>query len=168
LNSSPSKQRLQTIQESNINQNLVKFSSVSKQNKEEPIIVAKNTGLNSSDSTSKIYRSPSGVSINTSTLSSGRSSQIKNNDLILCRSILIEILSTWGDNSYVGLTSIEVLSGKSLVPLKLHPKNLRTDPKDMSSIGFYDDPRVSENLINGIHCTSDGKLNTVFTIYDSS
>jgi hypothetical protein len=71
-----------------------------------------------------------------------------------CRTVRIEIESTWGDPGYVGLCGLEVLHvvGSELRAADIDPnKDLDASPRDLSSVGFFDDPRRLENLVNGVN-----------------
>ncbi|GMT00885.1 hypothetical protein PENTCL1PPCAC_23059, partial [Pristionchus entomophagus] len=61
------------------------------------------------------------------------------------------ILSTWGDEFYVGLNGIELRDAEGrLIPLK--PNNLAAFPESVNILPqVNDDPRRSENLMNGIN-----------------
>ena len=72
-----------------------------------------------------------------------------------CRVLRLSLLSTWGDASYVGLCGLEVLVGPNFAPAKIGAHQLRAQPKDLSEIGCYDDPRVLGNLVNGVNNTAD-------------
>lgn len=75
-----------------------------------------------------------------------------------CKVLRLDLESTWGDASYVGLSGLEVLVGPSFAPLRIGAHQLRAHPKDLSDIGCYDDPRVLANLVNGINNTADDTL----------
>jgi hypothetical protein len=79
-------------------------------------------------------------------------------DVYHCRNILIEVMSTWGDETYLGLTGLALIPIPGHPSIKLEPHNVITDPADLSSLGLFDDPRVSANLINGVNNTTNGIL----------
>ncbi|GMR53950.1 hypothetical protein PMAYCL1PPCAC_24145, partial [Pristionchus mayeri] len=61
------------------------------------------------------------------------------------------ILSTWGDQFYVGLNGIELRDHRDQ-PLSLEPNNLAAFPESVNILPqVKDDPRRSENLMNGIN-----------------
>eukprot|EP01038_Epipyxis_sp_PR26KG_P008085 gene8085-10952_t len=70
-----------------------------------------------------------------------------------CRRLVIEIENAWDPNaSYVGLCGLEVLYSKECLPIiGLSNRNIDANPKDLSSVGFFDDPRVLGNLFNGVN-----------------
>jgi hypothetical protein len=72
-----------------------------------------------------------------------------------CRVLRINIESTWGDATYAGLSGLQVLVGAAMQPLKIGASHLSAQPKDLSEIGCYDDPRVLSNLLNGVNDTAD-------------
>ncbi|XP_053197195.1 katanin-interacting protein isoform X1 [Scomber japonicus] len=67
--------------------------------------------------------------------------------------LVINILSTWGDRHYVGLNGLEVFSSSG-EPLR--PAHIRADPPDINILPAYGkDPRVVNNLIDGVNRTQD-------------
>lgn len=71
-----------------------------------------------------------------------------------CEYIRIDILSTWGDPSYVGLSGIQILVGPNFDLLPLGPDSIDANPRDLSAVGCFDDPRVVDNLLTDINDTS--------------
>lgn len=71
-----------------------------------------------------------------------------------CSRLYFEIESTWGDLSYVGICGIEVILCPDKSILKVSEAQLDASPRDLSEIGFFDDPRVLKNIINGINNTA--------------
>lgn len=69
--------------------------------------------------------------------------------------MLLNLLNSWGDNFYIGLTGIEIYDGEGKpIPLKI--ENLNAKPRDMNCIpGYSDDRRVLDNLINGVNQTCE-------------
>ncbi|KAL3320556.1 hypothetical protein Ciccas_000760 [Cichlidogyrus casuarinus] len=68
--------------------------------------------------------------------------------------LVIDILSTWGDIHYVGLTGVEIFqkSGEEIGQLC----RIEADPSDINVLPEYgNDPRVVQNLLNGINQTKD-------------
>ncbi|CAH8868711.1 unnamed protein product [Trichobilharzia szidati] len=68
--------------------------------------------------------------------------------------LLIDIISTWGDLYYVGLTGIEIFTSDgidiaSLCKITANPSDINTLP------GYGNDPRVVTNLIDGVNWTRD-------------
>ncbi|XP_015595350.1 protein KIAA0556 [Cephus cinctus] len=69
------------------------------------------------------------------------------------KSLIIDILSTWGDKHYVGLNGIEIFSNTGEPVLVTQ---VRAEPADINVLTEYNnDPRVINNLINGINQTRD-------------
>ena len=69
----------------------------------------------------------------------------------------LNILSTWGDRSYVGLMGIEVFDSAGR-PVRLFDLDtqLWADPADINVLEQYDnDPRTVENLLDGFNFTCD-------------
>ena len=69
------------------------------------------------------------------------------------RELLLNVLSTWGDPHYVGLAGFEVFDERGeLVPVE----DVWADPPDINVLpGNEDDPRVVENLLDGVNHTGD-------------
>ncbi|CAH8606188.1 unnamed protein product [Heterobilharzia americana] len=68
--------------------------------------------------------------------------------------LLIDIISTWGDLYYVGLTGIEIFTSEgvniaSFCGITANPSDINTLP------GYGTDPRVVTNLIDGVNWTRD-------------
>lgn len=81
-------------------------------------------------------------------------------NLYSCKRIRIELLNTWGDDTYIGLTGLQLLQGHDLVSVPLTAGLVHTMPRDLSSLGIYDDPRVSANLISNENNTTNGNHNS--------
>lgn len=74
-----------------------------------------------------------------------------------CRRVGLNILSTWGDDSYVGLSGLEIVSSQGALALTVN--NIEhAEPRDLSSLGFFNDPRIPENLFNGINELTDDRF----------
>ena len=69
------------------------------------------------------------------------------------RELLLNVLSTWGDPHYVGLAGFEVFDERGeLVPVE----DVWADPSNINVLpGNEDDPRVVENLLDGVNHTGD-------------
>jgi hypothetical protein len=83
--------------------------------------------------------------------------QLKRRDLFDCKILSFVIEKTWGDKCYVGLAGIEVLIGQNCIVTDIDPSMIDADPRDLSAIGCYDDPRTPDKLVNGINDTTDDK-----------
>ncbi|XP_028395506.1 LOW QUALITY PROTEIN: protein KIAA0556-like [Dendronephthya gigantea] len=69
------------------------------------------------------------------------------------RRLVINILTTWGDQYYVGLNGIEVFSSSGK-PVQI--SKITADPSDINILPEYSkDPRVVSNLIDGVYFTRD-------------
>lgn len=69
------------------------------------------------------------------------------------QTLVISILSTWGDRHYVGLNGLEVFSATG-EPVK--PSLISANPPDINILPAYGkDPRVVANLIDGVNRTQD-------------
>ncbi|GAB1610533.1 protein KIAA0556-like, partial [Argonauta hians] len=67
--------------------------------------------------------------------------------------LVINIKTTWGDKHYVGLTGIDIFSEKG-EPVTV--KRITANPKDINILPQYNkDPRVVQNLIDGVNRTRD-------------
>ncbi|XP_063681155.1 katanin-interacting protein-like isoform X3 [Bolinopsis microptera] len=65
----------------------------------------------------------------------------------------IKIHTTWGDKHYVGLTGIELFSDTGS-PVTIN--HIKADPANINILpGYSDDPRIVENLLNGVNRTRD-------------
>ena len=69
------------------------------------------------------------------------------------RELLLNVLSTWGDPHYVGLAGFEVFDERGeLVPVE----DVWADPPDINVLpDNEDDPRVVENLLDGVNHTGE-------------
>jgi len=74
---------------------------------------------------------------------------------VTCRVLRLELVRSWGDRAYAGLTGLEVLLGGNALVANLDASCLHANPRDLSSIGLFDDPRVPENLLDGVNDTTD-------------
>eukprot|EP01028_Stygiella_incarcerata_P008400 TRINITY_DN3655_c0_g1_i1.p1 TRINITY_DN3655_c0_g1~~TRINITY_DN3655_c0_g1_i1.p1 ORF type:complete len:691 (+),score=231.47 TRINITY_DN3655_c0_g1_i1:132-2204(+) len=71
------------------------------------------------------------------------------------KSIRIDILESWGDMFYIGLTGIEVLDA-TLNPVPISPDMMIAKPRDMNDLpGHVGDPRTLDKLVNGVNQTTD-------------
>ena len=69
----------------------------------------------------------------------------------------LELLSTWGDAHYIGLTAIELwdAAGASLRPTD-PARQLHAEPAGVYALpGLQDDPRTPGKLFDGVHATCD-------------
>lgn len=106
-----------------------------------------------------------GVSLGKQQVSEARHHRAQQATLPRGSTIRIDILSTWGDGSYVGLNGIEVYDDKiNLVPfnpLEEDPAvpciaSIAAYPSSLSELpGYEDDPRSVANLLDGINETRD-------------
>ena len=65
------------------------------------------------------------------------------------------ILETWGDLFYVGLTGIEILDEKG-DPIHISTNMIDANPRDMNSIpGHGSDYRTLDKLVNSVNNTMD-------------
>ncbi|KAL3662115.1 hypothetical protein V7S43_012916 [Phytophthora oleae] len=76
-------------------------------------------------------------------------------NLLRGRRLTLQLLSTWGDLNYVGLTQMEVLVGSRGTPTPLDVDNLDASPRDLSSLGYIGDPRTLDKLVDGEVTTCD-------------
>jgi protein JBTS26 len=76
-------------------------------------------------------------------------------ELVECQTIKIVIEKTWGDICYVGLAGLEILTGSHRLIAPLLPHMIDASPRDLSAIGFFDDPRTPDKLIDGVNDTTD-------------
>ena len=73
---------------------------------------------------------------------------------IVGKVIRIEILQTWGDAFYAGLTGISVEGNAG--EIKLKPTNIKAQPESINCIqGYSSDPRTPDKLINGVNQTTN-------------
>lgn len=69
--------------------------------------------------------------------------------------LYFNILSTWGDMNYVGLTGIEVfdIEGNQI---QISPTSISACPPDVNILpGYGSDPRTVEKLVDGHYYTND-------------
>ena len=83
---------------------------------------------------------------------------VPDSDLVTCRSLTFLFENTWGDKNYMGLSGFEILEGNYCETVDLDSKNLFAEPKDLSEIGCFDDPRVVTNIINNQNDTCEDRL----------
>ena len=70
-------------------------------------------------------------------------------------SLKLEILSTWGDDYYVGLTGLEVLDERG-DPIAIDLANLGAEPADLNVLpGSFADDRTIDKCVNGTNVTTD-------------
>uniref|UniRef100_A0A0N5AIG6 DUF4457 domain-containing protein n=1 Tax=Syphacia muris TaxID=451379 RepID=A0A0N5AIG6_9BILA len=66
----------------------------------------------------------------------------------------VRLLSTWGDEFYIGLNGIELYDENDEL-VELQPQNIAAFPESVNILpGVNGDPRTCENLINGINETT--------------
>ncbi len=71
------------------------------------------------------------------------------------RRLQLDILSTWGDVYYVGLTGIEVFDDRG-VRLPIAPDSITANPRDVNVLkGYGRDPRTVDKLVDGVNRTTD-------------
>jgi len=72
-------------------------------------------------------------------------------DLVFCQYITLLLEDTWGDDEYIGLAGVEILQGVWCLPVDMSDSpnfpRIAAEPRDLSSVGMFDDPRVPENLL---------------------
>ena len=76
---------------------------------------------------------------------------------VKCSALLIEVLDTWGDMDFVGLTSVCVLdgTGKGIV---LSMDDVVTDPRDLNTLMHHSgDDRTPDKLVDGVSITMDDR-----------
>lgn len=67
--------------------------------------------------------------------------------------IIIDILSTWGDRHYVGMTGLELFTDNGDMPTIA---KIEAEPSDINVLEEYsNDPRVVSNLVDGVNRTKD-------------
>ncbi|EKX52363.1 hypothetical protein GUITHDRAFT_42623, partial [Guillardia theta CCMP2712] len=73
------------------------------------------------------------------------------------RLLELRILSTWGDDHYVGLSGIEIFDGRGqLLAFQDPTANIRAEPADINCLpGYHSDPRTVDNLLDGVNGTCD-------------
>ncbi|KAF5402655.1 hypothetical protein PHET_04086 [Paragonimus heterotremus] len=75
-------------------------------------------------------------------------------ELPLGRVLIFDIVSTWGDVYYVGLSGIEIFTSDGM-EISSHCE-ISADPSDINILpGYEQDPRVVQNLIDTINWTRD-------------
>jgi hypothetical protein len=80
-------------------------------------------------------------------------------DLPTGKQLTIEILTTHGDTSYVGLNGLEFFDREGNNIVEGHPEivsSISANPMDLGALpGYSDDPRKINNLIDGVNHTKD-------------
>lgn len=76
---------------------------------------------------------------------------------VMCRTLVIEVLATWGDTDFVGLTAVRVLDGAGQ-PMELSASAVRTDPRDLNTVpGHSGDDRTPDKLVDSVCVTTDDR-----------
>lgn len=76
---------------------------------------------------------------------------------IMCRSLVITVLSTWGDADFVGLTALRVLDGAGQ-PMDLPASSVLTQPRDLNIVpGHSGDDRTPDKLVDPVCVTTDDR-----------
>lgn len=72
-----------------------------------------------------------------------------------CKQVTINILQSWDDNFYVGLTGLELINQfGARIPVTM--QNITAKPKDMSEMsGLRSEKRTLDKLIDGLNNTTD-------------
>lgn len=64
------------------------------------------------------------------------------------KTLVLSILSTWGDNHYVGLSGIEIFDNEGNL-VKINPENIMANPPDINILpGNTNDPRTVDKLVD--------------------
>eukprot|EP00898_Chlorokybus_atmophyticus_P004718 jgi/Chlat1/5247/Chrsp33S00385 len=73
------------------------------------------------------------------------------------RSLVINILTTWGDPHYVGLAGLEMFDGNGeLVTISSVARQVRANPSSVNDLPEYgSDPRTIDKLVDGVNQTCD-------------
>jgi hypothetical protein len=73
------------------------------------------------------------------------------------KTLVFNIISTWGDNHYVGLSGIEIFDNEGS-QVKLNPEDIMANPPDINILpGYINDPRTVDKLVNK-HCFTGDDL----------
>ncbi|XP_065899997.1 uncharacterized protein [Dysidea avara] len=73
---------------------------------------------------------------------------------LLANELQLQLLNTWGDPHYIGLTGLAVL-GVGLEPLPLAAEQLAASPCDLNDLPEYtDDDRTLDKLVDGVNVTT--------------
>jgi len=91
----------------------------------------------------------------------------------------LRLLTTWGDEFYIGLNGIELFDNHDQL-IRLKPHNLAAFPESVNVLPtVHNDPRVSNNLIDGVNDTNSAyhmwltpqlpnRLVRVFFVFDTA
>ncbi len=72
------------------------------------------------------------------------------------RILTFDILSTWGDQFYVGLSGIEVFTSSGRPVAICEKRQVSADPPDINILPEYgSDPRTADKLVDGVYLTRD-------------
>lgn len=78
---------------------------------------------------------------------------------ILCSEMTFVLEDNYGDDGYIGLSGIEILAfdpfDKKITCHSINPSQIKACPEGMSVLGYADDPRKAQNLVNGINSLSN-------------
>eukprot|EP00747_Dinoflagellata_sp_TGD_P074969 gnl/TRDRNA2_/TRDRNA2_158538_c0_seq1.p1 gnl/TRDRNA2_/TRDRNA2_158538_c0~~gnl/TRDRNA2_/TRDRNA2_158538_c0_seq1.p1 ORF type:complete len:895 (-),score=157.62 gnl/TRDRNA2_/TRDRNA2_158538_c0_seq1:28-2325(-) len=73
----------------------------------------------------------------------------------LCNSMTLVLHSTWGDQFYIGLTSLEILD-VSLQPIQFSAAQIDASPRDLNDLEEVEgDLRTLDKLLDTVSCTTD-------------
>jgi hypothetical protein len=76
---------------------------------------------------------------------------------VIARVLTIEVLATWGDPSYVGMTALHVLDANG-EPLALTEHDIDATPRDLNDIpGVTGHDRTLDKLLDGVDVTTDDR-----------
>lgn len=70
------------------------------------------------------------------------------------RTVRVVIESTWGGGDFCGLTGVQVLLGRELRPAVVHRGSVVGSPHGLADIGYEDDARTPDKLVDGVNNTT--------------
>ncbi len=71
------------------------------------------------------------------------------------RHLRFDIITSWGDAHYVGLSGIELFDERG-APITVNATEISADPADINILpGYGNDPRTVDKLLDGVNRTCD-------------
>ena len=73
---------------------------------------------------------------------------------VVARKVSLRLLATWGDEHYIGLSGLHIYSSATR-EIPITTTQLSATPRDLRSLGYVEDPRTLEKLVDGVSRTTE-------------